>query len=360
MLTSVALMSYIPHITTPPILLVIFFLNQVPFGMFETGSNMFIMLLWGNEMTPFMQSLHFLFGVGATLAPVIAVPFLVEVDDDDSVNGTTTTTASPILHEGSSNLTWPYSIVAAVIFCVGIFFLIVWRLYPHTSPHPSSLAITSITDDQVVSGKRSNGNVNNSDCNNSCWAGFWRAIVVMLACMFMHVFHGLEITFGNYLTPFVVNSRLHLTKAAGAHLTTLYWSCFSLFRIATVFYIGFIGNEWNITGSLVAILIANIFLVPFGQTSQIMLWIGVALIGIGTSSVWACAFGFMQDNIKLTSTISALMVVCANMGEFVFPFLISFFIKDYPMILLWVTLFLSVSVTLLFAFMSLICRQLLK
>ena len=57
---------------------------------------MFALNLWGKESPIFMQTLHFMFGVGAMLIPLIAQPFLIETGDveslkDSSMNTTTVT-----------------------------------------------------------------------------------------------------------------------------------------------------------------------------------------------------------------------------------------------------------------------------
>ena len=54
--------------------------------------------------------------------------------------------------------------------------------------------------------------------------------------------------------------------------------------------------------------------------------------------------------------IGSLMVMGAVMGEFVFPFVISYFIDDYPQVFLWVVLFCSISIFFLFLFIMLLCR----
>ena len=167
-------------------------------------------------------------------------------------------------------------------------------------------------------------------------------------------------TFGSYLTTFAVKCHLKLSKADGAHLTTLFWSTFTLFRIATVFYITLIGNEINIFASLSVILAANVLLVPFADNNVYLLWTGVALIGIGVSSVWACVFGFLEEHFPVSPLVSAFMIVSATLGEFVFPAIISLFIRSYPMILMWITLFCSAGIAILFSFMSLICRFKIK
>jgi hypothetical protein len=188
----------------------------------------------------------------------------------------------------------------------------------------------------------------------------WKGFVIVLTVMFMHIYYGLEITFGSFLTTFAYESDLHLPKADGAHMTSLFWGTFTFLRLFTVFYIEYVGAEMNILLSLVVVLIANVLLVPFGDSHALCLWIGVGVIGLGTSSIWASLFGYLEQYFTVTSRIAAGMIVSAIVGEFVFPLIISNFVSSDPQVLLWVVLFCSVSMTLIFLVMMYIMRTKLR
>lgn len=362
----------IAYISDVTVLLVAFLVSQTAFGAYEAGSNMFILHLWGKETTPFMQSLHFAYGVGALFAPMIASPFLVEKDDMESMNPSNTT-SEEVFHPEMTMLVWPYSIVGAFLLLSSIFAGVVWRISPETTAHPSRVtarpdvtahdnpAFEMNEDGDGKTGKRENPLQDvGIDRRSTQKYRISKLVVILLVLVFMHIYLGLEISFGFFLTSFAVKSDLKLSKATGAQLTTTFWSTFTLFRILTVFYIEYLGQVGVITGSLVVILVANGFLVPFGNTNLPLLWTGVGLIGVGISSVWACVFGYLEEHFPVTPMMSALMVVSAVLGEFVFPVIISAFIDDYPQVLMWVTLFCSTSIAFIFAFIALLCSKVLK
>ena len=382
MLYATVFTLLIPHITTTPVLLAVLVINQIAWGAIEAGGNMFIMNLWGKETTPFMQAYHFTFGVGSLIAPLIAVPFLVETDEADRVTGNLTTLNTPeVFHPEDIQLVWPYSILAAFLLANAVFGFVVWRLYPVTTPHPSRVPgpdVISRRFSTVVSRgsfssfpnpvfKQAKDEMNSAssqmqileleqDPTKRANYKRWKILTVILTLVFMHIYLGVEISFGSFLTTFAVKCKLQLSKADGAHLTTLFWSTFTLFRILTVFYIDYIGQEMTIFASLIVILISNIFLVPFSESNLAVLWIGVALIGAGISSIWACVFGFLEEHFTVTPLMSAFIIVAAVLGEFVFPVIISAFIDGYASILLWVTLSCSLGISILFVAISLICR----
>ncbi|XP_033113320.1 sodium-dependent glucose transporter 1A-like isoform X2 [Anneissia japonica] len=53
-----------------------FILTGTAMGGLDTGGNVLCLRIWGESSPPYMQSLHFTFAVGATVAPLIAKPFI--------------------------------------------------------------------------------------------------------------------------------------------------------------------------------------------------------------------------------------------------------------------------------------------
>ncbi|CAC5381924.1 NAGLT1 [Mytilus coruscus] len=56
-------------------------------GVLDTGGNVFCVRLWGVKSPPYMQALHFAFGIGAFIAPLIAQPFLSNSTSNSLLNG---------------------------------------------------------------------------------------------------------------------------------------------------------------------------------------------------------------------------------------------------------------------------------
>ena len=373
-------------------LLLAFTLNGACLGFVEAGSNVFILHLWGRETAPFMQSLHFMFGSGSLIAPLIAEPFLIVRNSTDAadVHGGGSDDSNRIFHPDEVRLYGPYSIIACLLLANAILILSVFKVYPVTEPHPTRVAAAPEAAPASAAQPETNGTRNGSLASeedegigestdsvkaavplpnesqtkddgsrlvyDKHYAGY-KILTIVLVLIFMHIYLGLEISFGSYLMTFAVNSDLKLSKATGAHLTTLFWSTFTLCRVVTILVVNKVGNGCVICVSLSVTLIATAILTPFGNSSEPLLWTGIALIGCGMSAVWACMFVFLEEYFPVTSVVGSLMIVSGVLGEFVFPVIISAFIKDYPQILLWTVLFCSVSISLLFAAISLILRS---
>lgn len=393
---SAVLTAAVPHVTVLWPLLLIFVLNGTCLGFFEAACNVTMLYLWGREAMPFMQALNFMYGSGAMIAPLIAEPFLI-VRNESEDSETRNTSIPDIFHPEEVMLVYPYSIAAVILVLCAVTNFILWIMFPDTTEHPSRTPLASKNSNNnndkdndrisikelaldvsnlmhgteiIISIRQASclnlpGQVENHADNGQGSRRSenyfrWKCAVLALVFLFMHIYLGLEVSFGSYLPAFVVQSDMRLTKATGAHMTTLFWGMFTFVKVTTIFYIKWIGNQANLLMSLLVMVTASGILKVYGNESETMMWVGVGLIGAGLSSVWGCMFGYLEDLFPVSSLIASLMVVSAMLGEFVFPVIISSFIQTYPQILLWVVLLCSSSMTILFMLIMLICNTKIK
>ncbi|KAL4224665.1 hypothetical protein ACF0H5_015362 [Mactra antiquata] len=75
LLSSVATVV-IPWSLTLVVMATMFALQGITMGVLDTGGNVYCIQLWGKKNAPFIQTLHFAFGIGAFVAPLLARPFL--------------------------------------------------------------------------------------------------------------------------------------------------------------------------------------------------------------------------------------------------------------------------------------------
>ncbi|GLG93714.1 Uncharacterized protein GBIM_01055 [Gryllus bimaculatus] len=78
----------------------------ITMGFLDTGGNVLCLDLWGRNSGPFMQALHFSFGLGAFVAPLLAAPFLEStlVNSTLSTEFAHTVTEFPVHLEDSKSI----------------------------------------------------------------------------------------------------------------------------------------------------------------------------------------------------------------------------------------------------------------
>lgn len=349
---SAVLLGWLPFNRTLYGLIATFFANGIVNGMLDTGSNMFTLVLWGKENGPFMQALHFAFGLGCFHAPLLAKPFLLELLEPLG-NSTTSDNVTGVEYQDyvfpeytvdDVALEVPYGVIAVFMLINSLIFFTLFMKYRVTKPHPSRLA---------------------SDALEKLGGAFamnkkTRYTVVCLATLFMHVYCGLELAFGTLITSYAVKCDLKLDKATGAVMASVYWAFFTFFRLFAIFFADIIGAEANIYFNFMLIALSNFFLIPFGNSNIYCLWAGIVLMGLGTSSIWASIFGFLEDYFPVTSGVTAAFSVAACLGQSVMPFIVGHFIDAYPPIFLWITLGASSLLVILFSTFSFLCKYRLR
>lgn len=308
-----------------------FFANGFCFGIIETCCNVFMVNLWGKKCPPFLQALHFCFGLGGFSAPLLVRPFLLPNQD-------------AVANEDNDLLAWTpsdvhvqyaYYGIALVMGLASCFFFYVYVFHRETPAMKDDSTVDVSQDDSLA--------------KESLKIKLFRGTIYCNAALFMCFYCGIEIALGSYLTAFGVRCGLHLEKKTAALMSSVYWICFTFSRLATIFYIDYIGPKNNLIMALGLVVFSNVFLVPFGDKLEWCLWLGISLNGIGMSSIWAAMFAFIDGYIPLTNSLTSFMVCAACVGECVIPIAVSAVIETDVTVFLWVILGCSLTQALLFA-----------
>lgn len=310
-------------------LIIAFLVYGYCFGFFETGCNLVMIHLWNKSADPFMQSMQFAFGLGSLIAPLAAAPFL-------SPEGGTDT---------ESLIIYPYCALAVIILINGMSFLF-WFKYSRSEDVKGD-----VYDDIKSQDITSNELIDRSQSSK-----IWSRIVISVVLLFMHIYVGIEMTIGSYIATYVVQSGLHMTKVAGADLTTLFWASFTIAKLAAIPTVRYLGNEKTISVSLIFMLASSVMLVIFGQTSVPLLVLGIVLMGVGLASIFGCVYTFLNNYRILSSRIASWVVILAVLAEVSFPAFISLFIDSNPAALMWVALVSSCCQSFLFLIAVTICH----
>lgn len=351
---SCLLTFLVPFARTLLFLLALFAVNGICLGFFEAGASVFMLQLWGKEASNFIQVLQLMYGAGSLIAPLIAEPFLVAVDRE-AANANRTDVE--IFHPERTALIYPFSMLAGFMAFNAVLALVIWIAHPDTPDHPSrdqdTCSVSTEQSDDMEELEKRTCEVSvgiegpESIAAKTDHTNKWKILTILCVVVFMHVYFGLQVSFGSYLMTFAVHCDLKLSKSTGAYLTSLYWTMFSVTKLAAIFFVRRIGHEMSILMSLAVMVMGAALLLPMGSRDAGFLWTGVALEGIGISSIFGCVFGFMEDYFPVTDLIPSFVAMSSVLGELSFPLLISYFIEAEPQILMLV-LFISTGILSVF------------
>lgn len=259
--------ALVPILHSLWLLVGIIFILGILQGVLDTGCNTLLTWIHGEKVGPFMNGLHFSFGAGAFLAPLIFAR-VVQV---------------------AGEIHWAYWVFSLLALPLVVWF---WLL-------PSPPIRKTITP----AGRRRSVN------------GLFVLIVIFF------VFHvGLELGFGNWIYTFAVNIQM-ASETGAAYLTSAFWGAFTLSRLLGIFISSHLRPQTILVADLGGCLVAFSLLLLW-PNSSIALWGGTILMGLSIASVFATGMAFAEQRIKLSGSMIGWILVGGGIGGMVSPWLI--------------------------------------
>jgi FHS family Na+ dependent glucose MFS transporter 1 len=254
------------------LLLVILACKGFANGFINTGANTLLVWTHGEKVGPFMNGLHFSFGLGAFLAPFL-VAQVVDV---------------------AGGYRWAYWALAAFATLVGLRMLTL-----SGSPQP-----THTRDGETIRTAR----------------GPISYPLVIAAMLFLFFYVGAEITFGGWVYTYAVT--LNLASAAGAaYLTSAFWLAFTIGRLISIPAATRFTPKQVIMAALSGCLTILALGIIFSGSSAV-LWVMALGLGFCMAPVWPTGFTLAGQSINLTGKITSVILLGDSFGGMVLPTLV--------------------------------------
>lgn len=306
-------------------------------------SNIFILKLWGKECPPFLQALHFCYGFGSIITPLVAAPLLKEDGTEhDSTSGITNSTKK-VLTPDDIDLFVPYSFIGVCTSLAAAYMFTLYIMFRETTDHPSrnTPVYESKNGEQVEVKKVVNPRV--------------RLIVILLIAFFLVLYAGMEQTIGHLVPAFAHDGPLHLSKQVGAQISAVFWVTFTTFRFVAVIGSGILGTLTILIFNIITTIISSITMVV-GQKSESAFWFSCAFMGVGLSSTWGSVFAFSESQFPVHGKIVATFTVGAALGSAVTPAVIGYLMGIENAVFAWFPLIFSILTAIIFALIFIICK----
>jgi FHS family Na+ dependent glucose MFS transporter 1 len=235
-------------------------------GIIDVGSNTTIVWLHGPKIGPYMNGLHFFFGVGAFFAPLIVAQTIA------------------ITHS---------TLAAYWYFAILIFPTAFWLLFLPSPAGASKSAEPSKT-------------------NPHPW-------LVFLIALLLFLYAGLEGGFGGWVFTFTREMKI-ADPARAAYLTSVFWGAFTVGRL--------LGIPLAFRFKPVRILLIDylgcavgIGMIWFGSHSYPMVLAGAALFGLTIASIFPTALSLAGRNLRITGKVTSYFFVGASTGSMSLPWI---------------------------------------
>ena len=320
--------------------------NGFVMGSLDTGGNVLCLDIWQglDDSGPYMHSIHFSFGLGAFLAPIIAEKFLRESDIGPNHIGTHEnkehgekfdSNENTVIESGPGlKILYPILGVYAIIVSIGYLIFAIKGFKNNRE--------TSDTYDKLSQQEKSTSN---------------NYIVISLILAFLFLYAGMEVMYGTYLATFSVQSELHLSRQMGARITAVFWGSFAAMRFIAIFISVKLSPLGTLFFSFFMSIVGCTLLAIFAESNVEALGIFTAFMGIGMAPIYASSMLWMDQFMTVTNKIGGLMTIAARVGGDAFPLLLGQFIATFPMLLMYMQVGLIYFCVLLFALATWIGKQ---
>jgi len=262
-----ATMLLIPLIPLLWLLAAVLLLSGIVTATLDVGGNTLLVWVHQDKVGPYMNGLHFFFGVGTFLAPIVI--------------------AQTVLASG--DITWAYWILAALMSVA-----LIWLL---KSPSPTNLG--SAQDNPA---KQAN------------------PILVALIAIFFFLYVGAEVAVGGWIYTYAVTLKLS-NETLAAYLTSAFWGAFTLGRLLAIPIAARLKPSHILLGSLAGSLI-GVVTILLGSNSLAVTWIGTLGVGLSMASVFPTTLSLAERRMTLTGRVTSWFFVGASIGGMSLPWLV--------------------------------------
>jgi FHS family Na+ dependent glucose MFS transporter 1 len=262
-----AMLGLAPLATLLWVLIAVFIILGVAQASVDVGGNALLVWIHGDKVPPFMSGLHFCFGLGAFLAPIVVAQ-------------------ADLLSE---DITWAYWALGVVMLPVAAGLL---RL---TSP-----AHQRASEDGPA-----------RPADN-------RLLALMVVFFFLHV--GAEISFGGWINWYSVATGLANTTGA-YYLTAAFWGAFTLSRLLSI-PIAFRFRPGTILlGGLLGCVISLVIILLWPGSSTV-LWLGTLGMGLSIAPMFPTSISLAERRMAITGRVTGWFLVGASLASMLLPWLI--------------------------------------
>jgi MFS transporter, FHS family, Na+ dependent glucose transporter 1 len=236
-------------------------------GILDVGGNTLLVWVHREKMGPYMNGLHFFFGLGAFFSPMIVA----------------------LAIERTQDIYWAYWVLA-LLMLPSAFWLS--RL-----PSPSAILHTET-------------------------APLRRALPVLigLIAVFNFLYVGAEVAFGGWVYTYATALKLG-SLASAALLTSAFWGALTAGRLLSI-PIAIRFSPRTVLSIDLAILVSSLVLILLLPASVTALWIGTLGVGFGMSSIFPTMLAIAERHMTITGFVTSWFFVGSSLGGMTLPWII--------------------------------------
>jgi MFS transporter, FHS family, Na+ dependent glucose transporter 1 len=253
-------------------------------GAVDVGGNTLIVWVHRAKVGPYMNALHFCFGLGAFISPIVV--------------------AQAIVYTGG--IRWAYWLLALYVVPIT---LVLLRL-----ASPTSLEV-----------RRSDGSR----------SGTSNPPLVALIAVFMFLYVGAEVAMGGWLYTYALTLGL-AGETSAAYLTSVFWGALTLGRLAAIPVAARFRPRVILWADLIGCLASAVLMIAL-PTQAWALWAGAFGMGLSMASIFPTVIIWAERRMTMRGSVASWFLVGASLGAMFLPWFIGQLFEPIgPHITMWV------------------------
>ena len=305
MLLSGVMLSLIPTIPILWILVIAVFLLGAFQGALDVGGNTLLVWVHGESVSPFMNAMHFFFGVGAFLSPVIVAQALTR----------------------TGNVQWAFWSLALLVLPVVI------GLAGLPSPSPEDADDISHDPSERPSSEHAGEN-----------RGASSNLVLPLIVLFFFMYVGAESGYSGWIATYAKATALG-GAATAAYLTSAFWIAITMGRLLSIPLAAHVKPEgvlfFDLIGAVLSMALPTVW-----PDSSIAIWAGTIGVGLFMASMFPTMVSYAERQLTVTGRVTSWYFVGGSLGGMTLPLVIGQLFESFgPRIMIY-----GIGINLILAF----------
>jgi FHS family Na+ dependent glucose MFS transporter 1 len=245
-------------------------------GTVDVGGNTLIVWVHGRRVGPYMNALHFCWGFGAFLFPIIVSQAL-------SISG---------------GIRWSFWILAVLVLPVAAWLLRLPSPAPPAAGPGQAGGTTALDQPDRSTQER---------------------LAVVLVTLLLFLFVGAEGGFGGWIYSYALAFDLASATVA-AYLTSAYWGALTVGRLLGIPIARWLRPRWILLIDAVGCLLSAAVLLLW-PGSPLATWVSTLGMGLFMASAFPAALTLAERRVAITGRITSWFLVGASLGGMTLPLL---------------------------------------
>ena len=271
------MLSWVPLIPMLWLLAAVLLILGMAEGAVDVGGNTLLVWVHGHGVGPLMNGLHFFFGLGAFLSPVII--------------------AQAVLVSG--DIVWAYWTLALLLLPTAAWLL---RL---SSPRGQATSLDESVDRRSAAPPR---------CEPR------ERLLIALIALLLFLYVGAEASFGGWIFTYALALDVS-SEMIAAYLTSAFWGALTVGRLLAIPIATRVRPRWVLFGDLTGCL-ASVGILILWPNSSTATWVGTIGLGFFMASIFPTALTLAERHMTITGRTTGWFLVGASMGAMILPWLI--------------------------------------